>query len=199
MRGGSDRPLVIALGWAIGSYIAAIAVHVAARAPVEISFRAATVACAGALYTNIFEHLWHRYAMHSRRPDPRHARHHQLFYGDRFQTTDPAALREIVTGWYIFPALLTIHYAAFAALFGAALTPAFFFGVVLHFVTYEATHWYTHVADNNFDKLVARIPGLSALRAMQIRHHRMHHAEPLINFNFTPPYVGDRVSGVLRR
>lgn len=197
MRG--SWPLVSAVSGAIGSYLAAITIQAASRAPIETSFRAGAVAFAGALYTNIFEHVWHRYAMHSRRPDPRHARHHQLFYGDRFQTTDPAAMQEIVTGWPIFPLLLTVHYAAFVALFGAALAPAFFFGVVLHFVTYEATHWYTHVANNSFDRLVARIPGLSALRTMQIRHHRLHHAEPMINFNFTPPYVGDRVAGVLRR
>ena len=122
-----------------------------------------------------------------------------MFYGDRFQTSDPAALREVVTGWYIFPLLLTIHYSAFATLFGARLAPAFFLGVVSHFVTYEATHWYTHVADNGFDRFVARIPGLSRLRSIQIHHHRLHHAEPMINFNFTPPYVGDRVAGVLRR
>jgi hypothetical protein len=137
--------------------------------------------------------------MHGRRSDPRHARHHRIFYGDRFQTSDPEALKEIVTAWYIFPLLLAVHYSAFVALFGAGLAPAFFLGVLLHFVTYESTHWYTHVADNGFDRLVARIPGLSRLRLMQIRHHRMHHAEPMINFNFTPPYVGDRVAGVLRR
>jgi len=34
---------------------------------------------------------------------------------------------------------------------------------------------------------------------MQIRHHRRHHAEPMVNFNFNPPYAGDRLAGVLRR
>jgi len=46
--------------------------------------------------------------------------------------------------------------------------------VVLHFVTYEVTH----VANNGFDRVVPRIPGLSNLRSMQIRHHRLHHARP---------------------
>ncbi|HWB84020.1 MAG TPA: hypothetical protein VG675_07760 [Bryobacteraceae bacterium] len=94
---------------------------------------------------------------------------------------------------------MAIHYSAFVALFGAPLAPAFFLGVTLHFVTYETTHWYTHVADNGFDRFVGRIPGLNKLRSMQIRHHRLHHAQPMVNFNFTPPYVGDRVTGVLRR
>jgi hypothetical protein len=122
-----------------------------------------------------------------------------MFYGERFQRTDPEALGEIVTGWYIFPILLTVHYAVFAWLFGPGLAPAFFLGVVLHFVTYEATHWYIHVPNNRFDPFVARIPGLREMREIQIRHHRLHHAEPMVNFNFTPPYVGDRIGGVLRR
>jgi hypothetical protein len=134
--------------------------------------------------------------MHGRRPDPRHARHHRIFYGQGFQTTDPAALREIVTAWYVFPVLLAVHYTAFAALFRTDLAPAFF---VLHFVTYEVSHWCAHVADNRFDRFVERIAGLRTLREIQIRHHRRHHAEPMVNFNFTPPYVGDRVAGVLRR
>jgi len=137
--------------------------------------------------------------MHGRRPDERHARHHRIFYGKGFQTSDPDALTEIVLAWYIFPLLLTVHYSAFSLLFGTALAPAFFLGVVLHFVTYEVTHWYTHVAGNSFDRLVMGIPVLGRLRSMQIHHHRLHHAEPMVNFNFNPPYVGDRLSRVLRR
>jgi len=196
---GSAKPLVTTVGWAVGSYLAAIGLHLASARNIEISLRALVCCFAGVLYTNLFEHIWHRYAMHSRRPDPRHAVHHRLFYGKHFHRSDPEALREIVLAWYIFPLLLTVHYAAFAALFGTGLAPAFFLGVVLHFVTYEATHWYTHVPNSAFDRLVNRIPGLSRLRATQIYHHRLHHAEPQVNFNFNPPYAGDRLGRVLRR
>jgi hypothetical protein len=196
---GSSKPLITAVGWAVGSYVIAVGLQLALARPIEISFRGLAVALAGALYTNFFEHIWHRYGMHSRRPDPRHARHHRIFYGKGFQTRDPEALREIVTGWYIFPLLLLVHYSVFVVLFGADLAPAFFLGVVLHFVTYEVTHWYTHVANNHFDRFLARIPGLSRLRSIQIHHHQLHHAEPMVNFNFTPPYVGDCAAGVLRR
>ncbi|HXA52679.1 MAG TPA: hypothetical protein VNV86_20320 [Candidatus Acidoferrum sp.] len=196
---GSSRPLVTTAGWAIAAYVAAVGLQLGAKGNVEISLRALVVGLAGALYTNLFEHLWHRYAMHGRRPDARHARHHRIFYGQGFQTSDPAALGEVVLAWYIFPLLLTLHYPAFIALFGAGLAPAFFLGVVLHFVTYEVTHWFTHVANNGFDRVVTRIPGLDRLRSMQIRHHRLHHAQPMINFNFNPPYAGDRIAGVLRR
>src|SRR4051794_18170891 len=117
----SSKPLIVALLWAAGSYLLALGLQLAFLTSPEISVRAFLLVVAGALYTNIFEHLWHRFAMHSRRPAPRHALHHRMFYGNRFQTTDPAALREIVTGRYIFPVLLAIHYPTFAWLFGAAL------------------------------------------------------------------------------
>ena len=195
----SAKPLFTTVGWSVGSYMAAVGLQLGAISNIEISLRAVVVSLAGALYTNLFEHVWHRYAMHSRRPDPRHARHHRIFYGKGFQTSNPDALREIVLAWYIFPLLLTVHYAAFGALFGLALAPAFFLGVLLHFVTYELTHWYTHVAGNGFDRFVSQIPGLRELRSMQIRHHRLHHAEPMVNFNFNPPYAGDRLARVLRR
>src|ERR1041384_954436 len=93
----SSRPLFVAVTWAAGSYLAALGLQLAFGATPEISPRALLLELGGALYTNVFEHIWHRYAMHSRRPDPRHALHHRIFYGERFQTTDPAALREIVT------------------------------------------------------------------------------------------------------
>jgi hypothetical protein len=192
-------PLMMTAGAAAGAYLAAVGIHIAAGAEVEISLRAVLACVAGVLYTNLFEHGWHRFGMHSRRPDPRHARHHRIFYGKGFQRTEPEALREIVTGWHIFPILLAAHYAAFAGVFGARWAPAFFLGVVLHFVTYEVTHWYTHVPENGFDRFAARIPGVRRLRAMQIHHHRLHHAEPMVNFNFNPPYAGDRLGGVLRR
>jgi hypothetical protein len=196
---GSAKLLVSTAGWAVGSYLAAVGLHLGAGGTFEVSLRAVVVCLAGALYANLFEHVWHRYAMHSGRPDPRHAMHHRIFYGKGFQTSDPEAMREIVTAWYIFPLLLAVHYSAFAALFATGLAPAFFLGVVLHFVTFEVTHWYTHVANNSFDRFLARIPGLRRLRAVQIYHHRLHHADPIINFNFNPPYAGDWIGRVLRR
>jgi uncharacterized membrane protein (DUF485 family) len=197
--GFGARPLAATAGWAAGSYAAAAGLHFGAGGDFEVSLRAVVVCLAGVLYTNLFEHAWHRYAMHGRRPDARHARHHRIFYGKGFQTNDPEAMQEIVTAWYIFPLLLALHYLVFLALFANGLAPAFFLGVVLHFVTFEVTHWYTHVANNGFDRLLARIPGARRIRAMQIYHHRLHHADPMINFNFNPPYAGDWIGRVLQR
>jgi hypothetical protein len=199
MAVGSAKPLAQTVAWAIGAYLAILALHWYTGATFDLSFQAAGMVLGGALYTNLFEHAWHRYGMHSRRHDPRHARHHQLFYGQRFQSRDPEVLREITTAPYIFPLLLASHYTIFIALFPAPVAPAFFLGVTGHFVIYEITHWYTHVADNQFDRLLARVPFVNRLRANQIRHHRLHHAEPQINFNFNPPFAGDRIARVLRR
>jgi hypothetical protein len=199
MRPGFGTPLVLTAGSAVAAYCIALGLHAAAGGAVEMSLRAALVCVAGGLYTNLFEHAWHRYAMHSRRPDPRHAVHHRLFYGARFQNSDPAARGEIVTGWYVFPVLLALHYTAFVLLFGAALAPAFFLGVTLHFAIYEVTHWYTHIEGNRFDRCVSRIPVVRQLRAAQIHHHKLHHADPRINFNFNPPYAGDRLGGLFQR
>ena len=199
MHAGAARPLIGSVSWAAGAYLAAVGLQVGAGAPPEISFRALAAAVAGALYTNVFEHAWHRFGMHGRRPDPRHARHHRLFYGDRFRTADPEAMREIVTSWYIFPALLAVHDAAFVLIFGSGLAPAFFLGVTVHFIAYEVTHWFTHIEGNSFDRWVAKLPGLRRLRAIQVEHHRLHHMQPLVNFNFNPPYAGDWIFRVLRR
>ena len=199
MQFGASTPLALTTGWAVGTYALTIVVHFYAGGGVEFSLRSCLLCIAGALYTNLFEHAWHRYGMHSRRPDRRHATHHRIFYGDRFQTSNAEALREIVTSWYIFPILLVPHYAIFVALFPPKLAPLFFLGVLLHYVAYEVTHWYTHVADNSFDRFVSRMPVLRRLRAVQIHHHQLHHENPTVNFNFNPPYVGDRVGKVLQR
>src|SRR4051794_7789209 len=186
MSSGSAAPLVLTTACAAGAYALAVGMHVLAGGAVEVSGHAAALCITGAIYTNLFEHVWHRYGMHSRRPDRRHARHHSLFYGSKFQRSDPEALRQIVTSWYIFPLLLVLHYSVFIFLFGGALAPLFFLGVLLHFIGYEVTHWYTHVANNRFDRFVSRIPVLRTIRAVQIHHHKLHHANPAVNFNFNP-------------
>lgn len=110
MGPGPVKPLLLTAGWAAGSYLIAVGLHLAAGGEVEISLVALAAILAGALYTNLFEHAWHRYGMHGRRPDPRHATHHRIFYGKNFRTSDAGALGEIVTAFYIFPILLAIHY-----------------------------------------------------------------------------------------
>src|SRR5260370_31367728 len=104
MRVGAAKRLVMSAGWAVGAYLAAVGVQVGVGGHVENSLRALVVLLAGAIYTNLFEHLWHRYGMHVRR-DPRHARHHRIFYGGGVQTRDPQELHELVAACDILPEL----------------------------------------------------------------------------------------------
>ncbi|MBI2057998.1 MAG: sterol desaturase family protein [Candidatus Yanofskybacteria bacterium] len=154
------------------------------------------VSVAGMIYTQLFEYLWHKVFMHVgvkffETVKKSHLKHHVIFDGDNFQSRKPEDLDWVTTKWYVFPPLLFVHYSIFC-LFWPKYGPVFFGGVVLHFVIYEICHWCSHVKDNGLDSLLVRIPFLGPARLKQIEHHRMHHAEPVINFNFTPPYAGDR-------
>jgi hypothetical protein len=151
---------------------------------------------AGFAYTQLFEYFLHRVLMHRGVPGlefirKQHLEHHRIFSGERQQSRDPQDLRFVTTAWYAFPLLLALHWLAFVQALPASLAPAFFLGVTVHFLAYEMLHWLTHVEDNAFDKLVAGLPVVNAVRQRQIRHHHLHHARPVVNFNFTPPYGGD--------
>ena len=151
---------------------------------------------AGFAYTQLFEYFLHRVLMHRGVAglefiQRQHLEHHRVFSGERQQSRDPQDLRFVTTAWYAFPLLLALHWAAFVQVGPARSAPAFFLGVTLHFLAYETLHWLAHVKDNAFDRWVARLPLLGAVRRRQIRHHHLHHALPVVNFNFTPPYAAD--------
>ncbi len=159
-------------------------------------------AVAGGLYAHLFEYFYHLRMMHRvirigrwRFYDTRHQEHHRAFLGQNFQTRSPEVLAEVTTSWYTFPALFALHYAVFRALFAVAWAPAFFLGVTVQFLFYETSHWLTHLQGNAFDRWARGIPLLGSIRQRQIEHHRLHHARPDVNFNFTPPYLGDRARG----
>lgn len=165
-----------------------------------LSFGAIAWIIAGALYTHLFEYFYHLQMMHRvirfgrwRFHDKRHLAHHRDFLGGNFQTRRPEKLVEVTTSWYTFPALFLVHYAAFRGAFGPQWAPAFFLGVTGQFLVYEISHWLTHLEANAFDRWAAGIPLLGEIRRRQIEHHRAHHVSPDINFNFTPPYAGDRL------
>jgi hypothetical protein len=191
-------PLIKVIVALLLAYGGVLALHLDALH--EVSVSAATFCLlAGALYTHLFEYLYHMVAMHHvfrfggrRYYDKRHLRHHQIFGGENFRTRNPAHLDDVATHWYTLPTLFFLHYPVFLTLFPGRFAPWFFLGVTLQSLAYEVTHWFTHVHDNAFDRLIARLPLLSRLRAAQVRHHWQHHAVPAVNFNFTPPYLGDR-------
>jgi Fatty acid hydroxylase len=182
-------------------YSTTLAIHVRnAQFHPLLSWAAFAAMVAGALYTHLFEYFYHLRMMHRvvrigrwSFYDERHREHHRAFLGERFQTRSAESLAGVTTSWYTFPALFAIHYAVFRMLFAPEWAPAFFLGVTIQFLLYEVSHWLTHLRDNAFDRWAQRMPWLGALRARQIRHHRAHHDKPDVNFNFTPPYLGDRV------
>lgn len=200
--GGLHLPLVRTVGAAGASFALLLVLHL--RLPGLPVFKSALANClafaAGLAYTHLFEYFSHEIAMHREVRGlafvrETHLRHHRIFHGDYFRSRNPEDLRHVTMGWYAFPILLALHYALFAAIFPVAAAPAFFFGVTVHFTLYETGHWFTHVADNRFDKVLAGIPVIRPIRAAQMRHHQIHHARPSVNFNFTPPYAGDRLAG----
>lgn len=150
----------------------------------------------GYFYTNFFEWWYHNYWLHKWRTSLRikHAYHHAKLHGEYFRTRDPERLMATSTTWYIFPILFFAHYFVFVMLLGHKNSVAFFSGIFFHFTfTYEISHWFTHVGNNTIDKFIEKIPLINILRAAQIEHHRTHHVEYLINFNFSPPYAGDKI------
>jgi hypothetical protein len=196
-------PLLKVLAATTLVYTATLGIHIlSARVHAFLSWSALGWIAAGALYTHLFEYFYHLQMMHRvlrlgpwRFHDRRHLAHHRLFLGDNFQTRRPEALVEVTTSWYTFPALFLLHYAVFRVLFAAEWAPAFFLGVTVQFLVYEISHWLTHLRDNAFDRWARRVPLLGGIRGRQIQHHRDHHARPDVNFNFTPPYLGDRAGG----
>ena len=156
----------------------------------------------GITYTHFFEYAYHRLLMHAGVRwlffiKKNHLQHHRVFYGENFTSRNREDWQYIASPWFVFPALLTIHYPALRAFLDPSLLLAFFAGVLLHYLVFEGTHWLTHVEGNTVDRWLAGVPLLGQARAYHIRHHRSHHEIPTRDFNFNPPFLGDIVFGTL--
>jgi hypothetical protein len=156
----------------------------------------------GLAYTQFFEFWVHRFPMHRgvrfleniRR---NHLEHHRVFHGENFRTRRPSHLRHIAGRWWVFPLLFFLHYLCALALLPIDAAVAFLFGCVVHYAAFEVSHWLTHVEGNGVDRVLLSIPVVGSLRSFQIEHHRLHHETPKFAYNFNPPYLGDRFSGLL--
>lgn len=155
----------------------------------------------GIFYNNVFEYLWHRFAFHAVIPGlgfvrKSHADHHRYFCDDYFARDDQEALEHIVTKWYVFPVLYFIHYFLLFPSRYYGYAQIFFLGVLVRFLFYEATHWFTHVKDNGFDRAISRLKSVPILRWVtiaredQIMRHRRHHDFVKFDFSFGPFYFG---------
>lgn len=152
----------------------------------------------GAFYTHFFEYFYHRVPMHHGIRGllflrNAHDIHHQVFYGSHFQQTVVRDPQTLISRWWVFPPLFVVHYCLALLILPRAHTPLFFIGVCFHYVIFELSHWFTHLKDNWYDKIMLSIPLISWIRRKQILHHRIHHQFLLVRFNFTPPYLGDRI------
>ena len=156
----------------------------------------------GITYTHFFEYGYHRLLMHAGVRGlgfvkKNHLQHHQVFHGENFTSPKSEDWQYIASPWFVFPALLTIHYSVLQAFLEPGLLLAFFAGVLLHYLLFECTHWLTHAEGNVVDRWIARVPLLGPARGYHIRHHRAHHEIPTRDFNFNPPFLGDAVFGTL--
>ena len=146
----------------------------------------------GVLYTHIFEYLYHRFALHEGVPSlewfkESHQMHHFVFHPQNYKTKNPADMEEVTMRWFIFPPLLFIHYFLFLNFLPpqwALFAPIFFLGVLLRFLAYETTHYFSHLHDNFFDRWIRKVPLLRLFRLRQDKHHWRHHTREEINFGF---------------
>ena len=190
-------PIVKVALAAIGSLLAVTLLHLDASTTLSIELMGWVLL--GALYTQFVEYWCHRVPMHRRIKMLElirlgHIQHHRMFHGKSFQTKDAALLEHIPGRYWAFPLLFLLHYAVLVWILAPAACLAFLLGTVLHYLAFEISHWLTHIEDNVVDSAIARLPWLGALRLHQIEHHRIHHEVPEYAFNFTPPYLGDRLA-----
>ena len=185
---------------ALAPFVLVTWMHWDAFVVITLSLTSVTWLLAGALYTQFVEYWCHRVPMHRGLPYLTYVRwnhldHHRIFHGTNFQTRDVDDLEHIAGRFWVFPILFLMHYTALVFVIEAQALIVFLLGTVLHYLVFEASHWLTHIEDNPVDRLLARIPLVSELRAYQIEHHRIHHEVPEMAFNFNPPYLGDRIAG----
>lgn len=195
-----DWPILRTASAALGSFLVVVLVHVESLVAADPSITLAGWFALGLLYTQFFEYWSHRFPMHRRirfleGVRFNHLQHHRIFHGERFQVRGGPALSHIPGRYWVFPLLFLLHYAILYPLLEVPALVAFLLGAVVHYLAFEWTHWLTHIEDNAFDRVIARVPLLGPLREYQIEHHRMHHEIPEMAFNFNPPYLGDRLFG----
>ncbi len=157
---------------------------------------AALALVVGVLYTQLFEYAYHRLLMHGRWLGfitRRHREHHRIFHGENFASRRIEDLQHVAGPWFLFPLILLAHYGMSRLVLAPELALAFLAGCVLHYLAFELSHWFAHVEGNLFDRSLQRVPVVGALRRAQLLHHRVHHDFPDRNFNFSPPYAGDRL------
>jgi len=216
----TSKPLFDTLAGAWAPWFMILGLHIFLDIPVTDGLIWTPVAfLAGFFYTQMFEYVYHRFPMHI---NPRgtgslsriheiirnsHIEHHRAFPRSRFtmdQTTlgysshqEMGGIKQpmnelVVMRWWAYPVLFGLHYLPMILFLPGGFVVMFLLGTVVHYNIFETSHWYTHVSPNWLNPFLAKIPIVGYIRRRNIEIHRQHHETPNINFNFTPPYAGDK-------
>ena len=168
----------------------------------------------GAGYTHLVEYLWHRFVMHKGFKilafiKKNHSEHHKALQDEYFRTRDLERLDKIVTTPVTFPVLLMLHYFAWIGIIalvklsiGLVIPPeyliAFFTGVTIYYWHYETIHWFVHLENNIVDRLMSKNGTTDRIWKKIVAVHKTHHDHPVSDFNFTPPWIFDRLYKTFR-
>ncbi|HXV27035.1 MAG TPA: hypothetical protein VD862_03385 [Candidatus Paceibacterota bacterium] len=217
----SAGPLVHTLAGTWLPWLALAAILLLTGRPVTPDARTATLAVfiIGFAYTQFFEYVYHRFVMHQLRWavfngfQLAHTDHHKAFPRSRFFVKPERLLTEsfsrhdgsrtrmndmIAQRWWIYPMLFGIHVAAGAPFVAPEALCMFLCGTAAHYSVFELAHWYTHVHPTRVDIFLRAVPVVGRIWSFTVDFHRTHHTFPQTDFNFTPPFLGDRVGGTFR-
>ena len=155
------KPIAIVVLAAITPLLLITLLHLDDLVSRDLSWNFGLLFLVGIVYTHFFEYGYHRVVMHGGIERfafirEKHLEHHTTFNGDNFTTQKESDLKNIAAQWYLFPAAFLVHYFVVQALLPSQLLLAFFGGVVLHYVVFEVSHWFGHVEDNFFDRILIR-------------------------------------------
>ncbi len=197
-----NRHIAIVVLAAVTPYVLISYIHIKAFDSKYFSLQVFLWFLLGIIYTHFFEYGYHRILMHRGTRylasiKKKHLEHHMILNGDNFTSRKEEVLRHVASRWFVFPVMFSIHSLVLQVFLPPPVLVAFLGGVVLHYVLFEVSHWFTHVEDNFFDRFVTHIPVLNWVRDYQIRHHRLHHETPNVDFNFNPPFFADLLYGTL--
>lgn len=158
-----------------------------------ISFNSILIIISTFLLFNVVEYCFHRWLSHNndmKKSFCRHVIEHHGFFDDNNMSSEQG--RDIhVT---ILPTKTIIIYNIAALIFGGVIT--FFFGfsegliaivsVSINILILDMFHYYYHLDNNIYSRVMDRIPFMRTLK----EHHRLHHKKSqmfLCNFNITFP------------
>lgn len=148
----------------------------------------------GLAYAAFFEYFYHRFIGHTDTlpiAAEKHREHHREWRNVNVTSTDRMK-PHLSEDWYFYPIALAAHFLAGKLLF-EVFPWEILVGFTAFYLQFEILHWATHIEDNCIDEIILEWPIVRTIRLRQIAWHLDHHEIPRENFNFTPPYPGDKV------